>query len=776
MLEKIIAIKNIGLFGGTENSNIEMKKHSVIYAGNGRGKSTLASLLRACSQADTESIIKRKTIDTSDDDVQSAKLLFSNDSPSPPMTQVAFENETWSSQREQISVFDSDFVDKNVYSGFEISPQHREKLLNFAMGEEAVKLQQSLEDLEQQRDAKNKEKAGYKKHIEQNFLGSKITDVLAIENVEDLEIYIQENEKALANAQKADSLHRRPTVSTIATIEFDFQSLERLLSKTLDDVVESAEEKVNSHIEQYPQSLESWINDGQEFVKANSESCPFCAQPIEGIELIRAYKNYFDEEYAALKAEVQELKNQSNRSYGQSLQTMVAKVVTENSNTQVIWQDEIPFDIPAFEQDAYNERAVLFKNLIIELLEKKAQSPLEPVEASEKIKLLKQYLEDFNNQISEYNQGIKVIEESITNFKGRLTNLDLDTLLNIKRDLVLKQKRFSEPAVGLVADYNKIGEEIDSLAKEIKANQAALTEVTKKTLSEYNGRVNELIEQFYASFKIENLGLSHQGKGNPKSKYTIGVRGQDVKLENFDSALSEADKRTLALAFFIAKVDKDETVKDRIIVLDDPVSSLDKDRRTATIAAIIELAKKCRQLIVLSHDHFFVRELNWKLEALYEGTNDKPIVLYELKRSRNSYSAIQPCDIELKCKSKYYKNYDLVTQYVDGDYEGDDEKVAEAIRKLLEGYLHRKFPQRLPKNTQLGDSITLMKNDIEAKRLKNEESVYINFENDIEELRTISKYGSKSMHDTASDYDPSLEVNPRELERFAQRTLNIIHR
>ena len=47
----------------------------------------------------------------------------------------------------QIVVFDAEFVEHNVYSGQGVRPEQRRALLEFALGDQAVKLQKKIGDL-----------------------------------------------------------------------------------------------------------------------------------------------------------------------------------------------------------------------------------------------------------------------------------------------------------------------------------------------------------------------------------------------------------------------------------------------------------------------------------------------------------------------------------------------------------------------------------------------------------------------------------------------------
>ncbi|WP_205619432.1 hypothetical protein [Salinivibrio socompensis] len=87
MLERIHRIKGIGLLHDADARAHGLQKASFIYADNGRGKSTLASLFRSCSTNKPELLVNRRTIDGNND--QEASLQFSNGQRS------SFQNGSW---------------------------------------------------------------------------------------------------------------------------------------------------------------------------------------------------------------------------------------------------------------------------------------------------------------------------------------------------------------------------------------------------------------------------------------------------------------------------------------------------------------------------------------------------------------------------------------------------------------------------------------------------------------------------------------------------------
>ncbi|MBK8292389.1 MAG: AAA family ATPase [Flammeovirgaceae bacterium] len=99
-----------------------------------------------------------------------------------------------------------------------------------------------------------------------------------------------------------------------------------------------------------------------------------------------------------------------------------------------------------------------------------------------------------------------------------------------------------------------------------------------------------------------------------KITYNLTIDGHDISFIpnqpfNAKQCLSEGDKSTIALAFFLSKLDIDPNRQGKILIFDDPLSSLDTNRRTYTTGIIKGLVQQMRQVVVLSHNEYFLHEI-----------------------------------------------------------------------------------------------------------------------------------------------------------------------
>lgn len=107
MLKKIVSIKNVGRFKNYGAvGDVELKRHNLLFAENGRGKTTLCAILRSLQSGVGAHIIGRTTLGSTD--APETRLL--SDGPT-----LVFVNGAWNSTVPDITIFDATFISENVF-------------------------------------------------------------------------------------------------------------------------------------------------------------------------------------------------------------------------------------------------------------------------------------------------------------------------------------------------------------------------------------------------------------------------------------------------------------------------------------------------------------------------------------------------------------------------------------------------------------------------------------------------------------------------------------
>lgn len=106
---------------------------------------------------------------------------------------------------------------------------------------------------------------------------------------------------------------------------------------------------------------------------------------------------------------------------------------------------------------------------------------------------------------------------------------------------------------------------------------------TKTVVEPYERRINASLQAFNAGFSIDKTTHAYPG-GIATSSYQLIINSTAVDLgdsktpasrPSFKNTLSAGDRTTLALAFFIADLERDQRLANKIVVFDDPFNSQD---------------------------------------------------------------------------------------------------------------------------------------------------------------------------------------------------------
>ena len=141
MINNLQLIRNVGCFNSvTTAANIALGRLTLIYAENGRGKTTLAAILRSLATGDAIPIVERRRLAA-----QHPPHVIIGCAGELPA--AMFQNGAWSRTLANMVVFDDVFVDQNVYSGLVVGVDHRQNLHELILGAQGVALHQQLQNL-----------------------------------------------------------------------------------------------------------------------------------------------------------------------------------------------------------------------------------------------------------------------------------------------------------------------------------------------------------------------------------------------------------------------------------------------------------------------------------------------------------------------------------------------------------------------------------------------------------------------------------------------------
>jgi wobble nucleotide-excising tRNase len=290
-----------------------------------------------------------------------------------------------------------------------------------------------------------------------------------------------------------------------------------------------------------------------------------------------------------------------------------------------------------------------------------------------------------------------------------------------------------------------------------------LEEHTNRIIKPYEGRINQLLDNFNAGFEIARTKPAYTG-GVASSTYQIVINNTEIELGNsktpanqpsFRNTLSSGDRSTLALALFIAHLEGDPDYANRVVVFDDPFTSQDSFRRRQTIHEIKKLGDVCKQLIVFSHDAAFLRQIRDKCKPA-------DCVGLQLTDLRSQGVKIMPCDLDAVCRGRAASDMDDLQAYVTTG-AGKTRDTIRKMRIVLETYCRSTYPVSFAPDDLLGEIVE------KIRRTGDQHPAWAL----MTELDHINEY-SREHHHGEDPQDGSADmIDPQELTGFVKRTLRI---
>ena len=770
MIQRINVLKGVGRFSAlnpTRGTEGDFSSLNVIYASNACGKSTLCDVFRSLDTGNPAYVIGRKRLGS---DAQ-PEIVISLEGGQA----TRFQNAQWHERDNcpPIHVYDDRFVAENVFIGHHISVDQRRNLYGLVIGDQAIALKQAVDTAEQKLNtataAVNTAQTNLTRLIPTGYTTDSFRNVAS---VGDVDTRVAEATSEFRTAEqtktKADAIRARRPLATLPIAEVP-ETLDKVLSSTLDTASLAAEAKIRDHLAATSQGLPiSWVKQG--FDAQSSTACPHCGQDMQGLDILGAYRSFFSGELRAQEQLRVSTKSAVQGAFGEAAQNQIRQTLTSHKTEQDWWKDAAGFEFALPEIDDIETIIALLQAVhqaIDSALARKQANPGSeaPLTAEESAAVT-----SWNEKaaaLKAYNEALSAINSGLQNRQANAGVIDLTPLQQRLTGLNAAKKRHEQVTVDAYAAYDVATSHKTTAQQEKQRANEALREQSNQLFERYGARTNEFLTLFCADFRIVSDGVTF--RGGPSGQLAIELRGERVSATpesasdpsqvSLANTLSGGDRSALALAFFLAKVEMASDAGRSIVVFDDPYHNQDRSRRQCTIERIHHLTGIANQCFVFSHDLEFARAVERR-----PGTQAKTFVLNPL---------IDPVTLEAQSlpllpSQVYLKNYHLLHNYSENpaDHLQHLNEVAITLRKILEEYLRIKFPKAWAENDWLGDMIRKIREAQTGTPLSHCQPL-------VEELAHINTYSQRFHHGGTGEVADQPEA--RELKTYVDRTLKVIH-
>ena len=673
-IDRISRLRSCGIFRNFRwpSDLPEFGRYNVVYGWNGTGKTTLSRLFRDLEVARAPEM------------GDAVLRIDGNDVP----------GESFSQSTLQARVFNRDFIEENVFpvGGGDMPPI-------LVLGAESVEKQRMVERLKRDRativdtlaSARSAEEASHDKTNRFCIGRAKlIKSALRTSGKNPYNNYNkagfrnQANEIAGASDSTthrlADADHDRllarhkgtskPQVAKLAYTLPDFNAImDGLLGLLTTTVVSAAIDTLKGD-----STLAHWTRQGLLLHRdREAEQCLFCDQSLPE-QRLDALKAHFNVEYERLiqriDQQIQELKTASEAS--EAIQIPSAAALYDHL-------------VPEFQSCERRLRESLvsareFLAAAVQTLEDKKRRAYEEVKLERETPPVdRDVVEKLNEAIIDHNEECDAFETGVEEARNRLARHMIATELE-------EFIRLRDAAALATADRRRKKQEMKRLDAEIAK--------LEREIVEHRQPAEDLNEDLRKYLGHGELCLDIKATG-----YTITRGGVSAR------TVSEGETTAIALLYFLKSLqDRRFELARGVVVLDDPVSSLDANALFLAFGFIRERAGDAGQLFVLTHNFSFFRQVrNWFRHLNgrgRKGRSNRPAQFFMLESAQednvrsSAIRSLDPLLAEYDSEYQYLfaRIHEAATASASKDLE-DNYALPNMARRMLEAFLAFRQPQ-----------------------------------------------------------------------------------
>lgn len=340
-----------------------------------------------------------------------------------------------------------------------------------------------------------------------------------------------------------------------------------------------------------------WVKQGRAFYTLNDNTCPFCQQKAPA-NLEAQLNEYFDENYLSQIS----ILNLQKGDYNITTFTLFAEISSlidsKNDMLDAVQLEELK---KLFELKINANKAKI---------ESKVKEPSSTIIVENVIEILSAInavIQTAKDKIKQHNETVKNRASEKLRLSNEIWRFICDQLKSEYQRYNDNEIQFSKTKLGLEKSRLEIFERVKLLGSEIAELGKSITSI-EFTKTE----INDLLFKFgFTNFKLAEAN-------DESGSYQI-VRPNGERVER---TLSEGEKTFITFLYFYhllkGGIDTENISIDRIVVFDDPISSLDSDVLFIVSHLLRELISEIRnkkgnikQIIILTHNVYFHKEVTF---------------------------------------------------------------------------------------------------------------------------------------------------------------------
>lgn len=747
MILKINKIKKLGLFEDYTpvTSFKDFKKYNLIYGWNGSGKTTLSKLFDAL-----ETGIHAEYPDLEFEVQNESATKFQQAQPF----------------NQKVRVFNQDYIENNLKIR-----EGKTKAITLVLGNASKEILEETEKFELELARKKGELIKEKEHLDnkEKTKGKTFTEIAKtiyiaisggairsyIKTTAEADFGILKSKNILTD-EVLESLSvtvkqlQKPLIDPLNEVDYEFvKEEERVkLDNAVDDVLKEAKLLINQQVESIVidrlrdnQDISNWVEMGLKVQHDHSsQNCEFCGQKIPEVRLQELAKHF----------------NEADKTLKTNIDNLITKISTIKEGVKLA--ETVP-DVARFYEDLaeeYTKATSIYskeaENLLIELekicfalKDKKTKTTevinfelvIDSSKFTNNFVIVNTLIHSHNKKTADFESSKK---EATQKIKDHYLSTIYDEVKTLEKEIKDHEAKISllingDPLIPEDMGLVKLKQSIDDNKAKISSTHKACADITEG-LNTFLGRQELVFE--------------------PHKTKVTDANGQQVEVDDgyvikrndkVVTHLSEGEKTAIAFVYFTIHLKDPSFNKSKdIVVIDDPISSLDSNSIFQAFSFLKNSVKDVHQVFILTHNFDFLRlVLNWlTYRSVKKDSSFYMIKNRDTDTGRHAY--LDELDKDLQnFESEYNYLFKLLYGFQSEGTIASVYHIPNIARKVLETFLMF----RVPNNESIYDKLELLKPLFDENK-----------------ITAIYKFTNDQSHITGKGFDPSLVPETQKVVKY----------
>ncbi len=415
-------------------------------------------------------------------------------------------------------------------------------------------------------------------------------------------------------------------------------------------------------------NINDWVNEGRTYLQ-NDGICPFCQKKTITEDFIQQLESFFDESFLHETKTIKENSNEYIRLFDVILNELDSIEISEKLKKE----SKINIDIFSAHLKTLHSQYVTNKELVNNKLREPSRC-INLISTHEELLAIQSLISTTNAEIKKHNNIVSNYTQEKNKLIESIWRLIVEENRKEIQAFIIRNEGLKKGITALTKTVTELREKYKELKIQIEGLNKNVTSVQPSV-----DQINLILKTFgFSNFSIVQ---------SPTLKNHYQIQREDGKLA--DSTLSEGEITFITFLYFVqlAKggISQEEVSESKILVIDDPISSLDSNVLFVVSSLLKEIRKEIfqnkgniRQMMILTHNVYFHKEVSF----IDGRTQERGDANFWILRKNNNQTSLQPYGI----KNPIQNSYELLWKELKNRDLNSSITIQNTMRRIIENY------------------------------------------------------------------------------------------